>query len=123
MSNKIKILFLAAEPITASPLRLGEEIREIEQKLRSAPKARSFTLISQWSVRPSDLTEILMRYRPTVVHFSGHAEGGRLLLEDDRGNTYPIEARQLADLLALFCDTIRMVVLNACYSSEAPKNN
>ncbi|HEX3525924.1 MAG TPA: CHAT domain-containing protein [Thermoanaerobaculia bacterium] len=118
MSSKIKILFLAAEPVDTNRLRLGEESREIEQKLRSAPKARSFVLISQWSVRPGDLMETLMRHRPTIVHFSGHADGDQLIFEDSNGNTQPIKAKHLADLLTTFHDTIRLVVLNACYTSE-----
>jgi hypothetical protein len=57
MTEKIKILFLSAEPVNTARLRLGQEIRDIEEKLRVAPKARSFQLISQWAVRPRDLME------------------------------------------------------------------
>ena len=117
MAEKIKILFLSAEPVNTQRLRLGQEIRDIEEKLRVAPKARSFQLISQWAVRPRDLMETMMIYRPTVVHFSGHASGGKLILENDTGETQPIEGSHLAALLAEFSDTIRLVVLNACFTS------
>lgn len=117
MPEKIKILFLAAEPVDTQRLRLGQEIRDIEQKLRAAPKARSFQLISQWAVRPGDLMEALMIHQPTVVHFSGHASGGKLILENEKGETQLIEGRHLAALLAGFSETLRLVVLNACFTS------
>lgn len=117
MPEKIKILFLSAEPVDTHRLRLGQEIRDIEQKLRAAPKARSFQLISQWAVRPGDLMETLMIHRPTVVHFSGHASDGKLILENEKGERQPIEGRHLAALLAGFSETLRLVVLNACFTS------
>lgn len=117
MAEKIKILFLSAEPVNAARLRLGQEIRDIEEKLRVAPRARSFQLISQWAVRPRDLMEALMLHRPTVVHFSGHASGGKLILENEKGEPQPIEGSHLAALLAEFSDTLRLVVLNACFTS------
>jgi hypothetical protein len=117
MPEKMKILFLAAEPVDAMPLRLGQEFRDIEQKLRSSPKGRSFNLVAQWAVRPRDLMEVLMTHRPTVVHFSGHSEGGRLILENEDGRAQPIEGKHLAALLAGFGDTLRLVVLNACFTS------
>lgn len=117
MPEKIKILFLSAEPLDTVRLRLAQEFRDIEQKLRAAPKGRSFNLVSQWAVRPRDLMETLMRHRPTVVHFSGHAEGGKLILENEKGKTQTIEGKHLTALFAGFTDTLRLVVLNACFTS------
>jgi hypothetical protein len=118
MAKKVTLLFLAAEPIdTGLHLRLGEEIREIEQMIRSAPKANSFNIVSQWAVRPRDLVQALMRYQPTIVHFSGHASSkDGIILEDDYGNRNPIARKELEKLFAQFRDVVRMVVLNACYS-------
>lgn len=58
-----------------------------------------------------------MRHRPTIVHFSGHAEGGRILLEDENGRMQPVEGTSLAGLLRVFRDTLRMAVLNACFTA------
>lgn len=117
MASKVRILFLAANAKDLSPLRLGAEVREIEAKIQSSSKRNYFELISKWAVRPHDIAEALMRYHPTVVHFSGHASStGEILLEDDVGKAKQVGAPQLLDMLSVFRDTIRLVVLNACYS-------
>jgi len=55
----------------------------------------------------------LLDHRPTYVHFCGHGEGrDGIVLED---NVAAGDA--LAGLFTLFSDSIRCVVLNACYSS------
>lgn len=117
LSEPVKVLFLSAEPVDGARLRLGQEIRDIEQKLRVAPAGDSFQLVSQWAVRPGDLMEALMIHQPTVVHFSGHADHGRLVLENDRGEMQAIDGNRLAALLSEFSDTLRLVVLNACFTS------
>jgi hypothetical protein len=116
MTKKIKLLFLAANPKDTAPLRLGEEIREIEEKLLLAPSARAFELISKWAVRPNDLVVALMRYRPTIVHFSGHGQQDGVVLETDKGEAEPVTNRQLRDIFSVFKSTLRLVVLNACFS-------
>jgi hypothetical protein len=118
MSKKIKILFLSANPVEFTPLRLGAEIRDIEHNIRAAQRASAFQLISSWSVRPHDIMESLMIHRPDVVHFSGHAHEGKLILEDDAGHVKPVEGRHLVDLLSAFSDNLKLVFLNACFSLE-----
>jgi hypothetical protein len=56
----IKLLFLAANPTDTDRLRLDEESRD------------QFELKTHWAVRADDLQELLMRYQPDIVHFSGH---------------------------------------------------
>jgi hypothetical protein len=121
MASKTKILFLAANAVDTGRLRLDVEFREIEQKLRSCPNANSIELISQWAVRPRDIMEILMRHEPTVVHFSGHAVNtNEIIFEDEDGKSKPVEVAELINMLSVFQDSIRMVVLNACFSNAEP---
>ena len=117
MANRIDLLFLAAEPVdTVHSMRLGEEIREIEHKINSAPKGKLFNIVQKWAVRPQDLAMALMRYRPTIVHFSGHASANEIFLEDDRGKMKPFASERLESMLSVFSDTLRIVFLNACYT-------
>jgi hypothetical protein len=119
MAEKIKLLFLASNPKDTSSLRLGEEIREIEEKLLIATHARAFEVVSKWAVRPNDLVVALMRHKPTIVHFSGHAQqDGVVVLEDDSGQTEPITKQQLRDVFSVLSGNIRLVVLNACFSDS-----
>ena len=53
----ISILFLASDPSDASRLRLGEEIREIQEKLQLAKLRERFRLEQRMSVRPMDVSQ------------------------------------------------------------------
>jgi hypothetical protein len=124
MASKTKILFLAANARDTSHLRLGEEIRSIDERIRSSAKANSFELISQWAVRPSDVMQALMRYRPAILHFSGHAtQNDEILLEDDDGKSKPVAVAELLTMFSAFNKSIRLVVLNACYSNAGLENS
>ena len=115
--NKIKILFLAANPASTSQLRLDEEIRAITEKIRASEHRDSLELISAWAVRPDDLLQLLNMHRPHIVHFSGHgSQAGELLLADSGGEARPVSTRALTALFSTLKDNIRLVVLNACYS-------
>lgn len=115
----LKILFLAANPKDTDPLRLSEEIRTIDEKLRSAHFRERFELEQHWAVRIGDIQEFLLRHNPHVVHFSGHgSHTGEILLEDNVGNSAPVSERALSNLFRILKDNIRCVVLNACWSTS-----
>ena len=71
----IRVLFLASNPRNTEPLRLAEEIREIEECLLRSPNREIFILSQRWAVRPMDLRRLLLSFHPTIVHFSGHSQG------------------------------------------------
>ena len=115
----IQILFLAANPIDTDQLRLGEEMRSIDQAIRRGDLRDKFNLGQQWAVRVTDLQEYLMRYKPHIVHFSGHgSEASEIILEDNYGRSHPVSVRALSGLFRVLKDNIRCVVLNACYSER-----
>src|SRR5262249_53146923 len=70
-ASMIKVLLLSANPIDA-PLNIDEEIRAIDAKIRASEHRDSVNLIKHGAVRLEDLPDLLMRYQPHVVHFSGH---------------------------------------------------
>lgn len=113
----LTILFLGANPFATTRLALGDEVREIDGRLRSAQLRDAFRLEQEWAVRPTDLSERLLRYRPTIVHFSGHGnDTGELLFQGDGTAAAAVSGDLLADLFALVSANVRVVVLNACYS-------
>jgi hypothetical protein len=115
--DKVKVLFLAANPAGTQPLKLDEEIRRITAKVRSSDYRDSLELISRWAVRPDDLMQALLEVKPHVVHFSGHGSSAQeLILLDDRGSPKPVSKAALASLFRTLKDNVRVVVLNACYS-------
>jgi hypothetical protein len=118
----ITILFLAADPTDASRLRLGEELREIQEKLQLAKLRDQFRLEQRMSVRPADLSQALLDVQPQIVHFSGHGTAtGALCFENQIGEIHPIEPDALAALFEQFAGQVSCVLLNACYSEVQSK--
>jgi len=113
----IAVLFLSADPTDASRLRLGEELREIQEKLQRAKLRKKFKLQQRMSVRPADISQALLDIQPQIVHFSGHGTAtGALCFENQAGETHPIQPDALAALFEQFADQVSCVVLNACYT-------
>lgn len=113
----ISVLFLSADPTDASRLRLGEELREIQQKLQLAKLRQRFVLEQRTSTQPADISQALLDVQPQIVHFSGHGIAtGSLCFENVVGETHPIETDALVALFEQFASHVNCVVLNACYS-------
>jgi len=113
----ITILFLAADPTNAARLRLGEEVREIHEKLQLARLRERFVLEQRHAVRPVDIPQALLDVNPQIVHFSGHGTAeGALCLENAVGELQVVPPEALAMLFEQFKESVRCVVLNACFS-------
>ena len=120
MAEKIRFLFLAANPVDASyRLRLDEEIREIRKEIRTSPYSDLFEICSEWAVRPKDLQDALVIYKPHIVHLSGHATKAKgIMLEDDSGKICPMSVQAFVDLIRILRGNIRIVFLNLCYTER-----
>lgn len=117
-SHLTTVLFLAGDPTDATRLRLGEEFREIQEKLKLAKLREHFRLeLPQLSVRPPDLSQSLLDTCPQIVHFSGHGTStGALCFENQTGQTLLVSPDALAALFEQFTNQVNCVLLNACYS-------
>lgn len=114
---KISILLLSADPTDTSRLRLGEEFREIQEKLQIAKLRDYFILHQRMAVRPEDLSQALLDVKPQIVHFSGHGvHDGALYLENKLGRAHPVQSDTLSALFELVAEQVNCVLLNACYS-------
>jgi hypothetical protein len=115
--NKLTILFLAANPADTDRLKLDEEMHAIDDVLQKAEYRDRFDLRSAWAVRYGDLQELLLRFKPHIVHFSGHGSAtGEIALTDERGRTQLVTSTALAQLFSILKDNVRCVLLNACYT-------
>ena len=128
------ILFLGANPKDTVRLRLDEEVRKIELGFERAKRRDQFKLVVKWAVTDDDLRRALLDHEPEIVHFSGHGVGsghggsgrdfvtgrqdetGGLAFEDGTGQVQLISGESLSRLFELCSDTVKCVVLNACYS-------
>lgn len=119
----VSILFLAADPTNASRLRLGEEFREIQEKLKLAKLRDQFKLeLPQLSLRPEDISQALLDTQSQIVHFSGHGTStGALCFENPLGEIQHVQPDALAALFEQFVNQVNCVLLNACYSETQAK--
>jgi hypothetical protein len=117
--KKAKILFLGASPVNEANLSLTRELNGIQAELRATDLRDRFELVSEFEVEAKSLPGLLLRHKPTIVHFSGHGEpGGELLFQDRAGRSHPVDPRTIAEVFRLHAKTVNCVVLNACYAES-----
>ncbi|PYP85754.1 MAG: hypothetical protein DMF61_15595 [Blastocatellia bacterium AA13] len=118
--DKIRILFLAANPTNVKfQPRLDREVKEIRRKIQASGYGNRFQLIPEWAVTSDDLQAALLEHKPHILHFSGHgSKKAGIILEDAQGKCFFLDKNAFADVLRVLKDNIRIVVLNACYSTD-----
>lgn len=133
----VGLLFLKANPRQSRAaqilerLRIDREMKEIKSAIRE--NSRFFDWQEEGAVRMQDFSGHLTRYRPTLLHFSGHAStAGELAfetytsLDEVRARTHLstglssepdlIPFQTIAEILADYQETLSCVVLNACHT-------
>jgi len=117
MTEKIRILFLSANPWTTSRILVDEEAREIFERIQEGPYRTRFEIYNHTAIRPIDLQRLLLFYRPHIVHFSGHGhKRQQIILGGTPGRGKTVDRQGLAELLALYNSHLRLVLLNACFT-------
>lgn len=99
MAKPLHILFLSANPEGTTKLKLVEEYKQIDAKIQASEFREQFELEQSHAVSLMELQHLLLRFKPNIVHFSGHgSENGALVFDSDLGS--------LATLLAYVDHTI-----------------
>ena len=112
----VRILFFGANPSGTSPLRVDEEIREIQQTIKQGRQRDNISVQTEWAVRPRDITQALIDFQPHFVHFAGHGGGreGSFAAEDDIGSTHVIPVDGLVQAFKAVGGDVQCVIVNAC---------
>lgn len=114
----VRSVLFAANPLDTDRLRLDVEIREIMAKVQESKYRDVIEILPMLAARPQDVQQALNRYRPQIVHFSGHGNGSEIILEDEQGAQKPLSTAALVSLFTTSKDNIRLVILNACYAQN-----
>ncbi|HEU4880693.1 MAG TPA: CHAT domain-containing protein [Longimicrobium sp.] len=116
MREKIKVLFLAADPFRdRARLELEDEMRAIRRALAQGKAHDTLELESHFGTRTRDLQLALLEYQPQIVHFSGHGDSkGVIYLSDAAGRPAAVGKAALGRLFDMLESEVRVVVLNAC---------
>ena len=94
-------------------------MRTIDERLRLAQYRDRFDLEQQWAVRTGDILDAMLRYKPDIVHFSGHGSADRRadLRGCLRGGQAGERRRRWARCSSVL-KGVRCVVMNACWSDK-----
>jgi len=117
LPEKIKVLFLAANPMDQTQLKLDEEVRAVTKTIRESKHRNVVKLESVWAVRPPDVLLALNEHSPQVVHFSGHGSDlDEIVFQDDGGNAKLVSKNALVQMMMACAGGIRLAFFNTCYS-------
>jgi TPR repeat protein len=121
MMSKVRVLFFAADPLSADGgaqrLLLDEDVRQTREKVRAAADASVLEFDWRPAARTQDLQQALEDTQPQVVHFSGHAgRHGLVLAGPDGRGSRGVDTEVLRELFRMYLGDIRLVVLSACHS-------
>ena len=123
MTEKIRILFLSANPWTTGRILVDEEAREIFERIQEGPYRDRFELHKHTATRAIDLQRLLLFHKPHIVHFSGHAsKKHKIILGGAPGRGKTIDQQGLVEVLGLYSHHVRLVVLNACFTKAQARS-
>ncbi|MFI9616934.1 CHAT domain-containing protein [Streptomyces sp. NPDC052023] len=117
-TEKLRVLMLGAGP--EGELRVGREQARIRAAVRAATHRDWVEIDPHPAATTEHLLTGLMRFRPHVVHFSGHGSKELLFFErdiDERHYGAAVTAKAFARTLAAVDEPPRLVVLNSCASA------
>ncbi|MEC0105366.1 reverse transcriptase domain-containing protein [Paenibacillus taichungensis] len=116
--ESVKVIFFGANPKNDT-LRLDDEVRDIEDRIRKARYRDGLKLISKWSTRTHDLLQTLNENKPHIVHFSGHgSDDGELILLNENSMAKPVSVEGIASLFKVVSKYVKLVVFNNCFSAK-----
>ena len=116
--EEITILFLASNPVEGCFLKLDEEARSIQEKIRLSEYRDTVRFETRWAVRAGDIMQAINETNPTIIHFSGHGcEDGELVLQNPDGTPKLVSPQAVSQAISTVSDTVKLVFFNACYSS------
>jgi hypothetical protein len=112
--DKIRILFVSANPLEKGALRLDQEVRIISERIsQSQGRHPALSL--------TDLHRALLRFDPQIVHFSGHGSLSKeIVMEDDVGDGNTLTRQALERTFSLFRN-VKVVFLDACFTQRQAK--
>ncbi len=117
--ERLRVLILGAS--SEGDLRVGREQKRIRAAVESALHRDQIELDVRPAATAADLLDGVTRFRPHVVHFSGHSDEELLILEDELDSPHTgidVPARAFARAIAATDDPPVLVVLNSCNSAR-----
>lgn len=115
--NKLRVLYLLANPASQGALRTDAEFRLVQEEVRGSKYREKIHLIISPAADARSMLKGINDYRPQIVHFSGHGGAASIWLDDGRVHKSVGGAMRfnlLSDTLGATDSPPRLLVLNAC---------
>jgi len=121
------ILFLSASP-AAKKISCGEEFMHIYYGIEEYRKRGICEVEVQLNITSDEMSNVIRKYTPTIVHYCGHGEEvnpdnprskGLLFMSDDHTGTKVMDSLMLEKIFASIKERnprLEVVLLNACYT-------
>ena len=117
MSSKITVLFMAAAPDDKIYVNVIKEGTEIQRTLDG--QRDKFHFFHSLGITKDHFLDDLERYKPNILHFSGHGtESSSLVFQDGD----ELSSEQLEKTFQSLPFKISVVFLNACYSKHQARS-
>ncbi|MET8800933.1 CHAT domain-containing protein [Nocardia sp. NPDC004568] len=117
--EKLRVLLLGAS--SDGDLRVGREQKRIRAAVQSALHRDQLEFDVRPAATTNDLLEGVTRFRPHVVHFSGHSDEDFLEFEDEVDEVgHPavrVTARAFAKAIQATSTPPLLILLNSCHSA------
>jgi hypothetical protein len=117
--ERLRVLMLAAS--SEGDLRVGRE----QKRIRLAVERAVHRDLVELDVRPSattdDLLDGIVRFRPHIVHFSGHSDDDLIVFEDEVDEPHEgviVTAEAFAHAVAATDEPPLLILLNSCNSAS-----
>ena len=118
--KRLRVLGLFSLPEGGQTLNLRRERQALVELIHgiAATEMAADVRVLQYGVTRQLLKDVLTEAEGwDIVHISGHGSPGELLLETAEGKSDRVGAAQLADLLKLAREHVKLVTVSACWSA------
>ena len=92
------------------------QLKRTKESIAKAKFGQSVGLTGVFNITLDQMLVELNNRSPDVLHLSGKQEGGNVKMHNARGKLTPICAERLAEILASYQKSLRLVILDTCFS-------
>lgn len=117
--EKLRVLILGAA--SGGDLRVGREQKRIRAAVESALHRDQIELDVRPAATTADLLDGITKFRPHIVHFSGHSNEELIVFEDEKDEKHKgviVTARAFSRAIQATDDPPLLVLLNSCKSAS-----
>ncbi len=118
----ITLLFIGSNYKSKEVVRTEKEYETIRNLLKTTFFGKLINFKKKFAVKRSDLEKIIEKYRPQIIHFSGHGTHYVGPIFEGDGDEYENSCidmtEELTNLLKKYKDFIELVFFNVCDSSN-----